>query len=154
MGAALPVLAIAAQAGGQLYQGFEQAGQERAAARVDKENARRAVLAGEQDVYNVRRQERRQAGDALTEMAGSGAMAGTGSAADVIAESARQAELDIARRRDQARGEQANYLASAKAHRSAATGAIISGVFNAVSTALGGASNQRNQGRMAAIAGG
>lgn len=148
MGSLLPVAAMALQSGGQLFGGFSAAGQERAAARIDTENARLSLLGGEQDVYNIRRAERRQAGDALTEMAGSGVLTGTGSAADVIAASAQQAEMDIAARRTQAMGERRNYLASAAAHRNAAGAAIIGGVFGAVSSVISGANDMRNQGRM------
>ena len=147
-GGALPIISMALQAGGQAYGGAVQAGQERQAAAIDAENARLSLLAGEQDVLNLRRAERRAAGDALTEMAASGSPVGTGSAADVIAASAAQAELDIAARRRQAMGEQANYLASAAARRSAAKGAMIGGLFSAVSTAVAGAANIRNQKRL------
>jgi hypothetical protein len=144
----LPIAAIAMQAGGQLFQGFSAAGQARNAARIDDENARLALLGGEQDVYAIRRAERRAAGDALTEMAGSGVLTGTGSAADVIAASAAAAELDIAARRTQAMGEERNFKASAAAQRSAAKGAVIGGVFGAVSTALSGAAGMKNQSKL------
>lgn len=145
MTAILPIAAVALQAGGTMFQAFSQQNQEKAAARTDEENARLALLAGEQDNWNILRAERRQAGDALTEMAGSGFAIGTGSAADIIAASAAQAELDIAARRQQARGEQANYLASANAHRAAGKAAVIGGIFSAASSVIGAASNMRNQ---------
>lgn len=145
MTAILPIAAVALQAGGTMFQAFSAQNQEKAAAKVDEENARLALLAGEQDNWNILRAERRAAGDAIVEMAGSGVSLGTGSAADVIAASAAQAELDIAARRQQARGEQANYLASANAHRAAGKAAVIGGLFNAASSVIAGASNMKNQ---------
>lgn len=145
MAAVLPFAAVALQAGGAIYQGIAGNNAEKAQARIDEENARLSLLSGEQDAYNILRAERRQAGDALTEMAGSGFSVGTGSAKDVIAASAAQAELEIANRRRQAQGEEANYLASAKAHRSAGKAALIGGLFSAASSVISGASNMKNQ---------
>lgn len=145
MTAFLPIAAIALQAGGQIYGGMAARSQASAQARADEENARLALLAGEQDNWNILRAERRAAGDAMTEMAGSGIAVGTGSAADVIAASAAQAELEIANRRAQARAEEANYMASAAANRSAGKAALIGGLFGAASSVIGGAAAMRNQ---------
>lgn len=145
MGSILPAAALAMQTVGGLTQSIGASRSENAAAAIDAENARLSLLAGEQDVGAIRRAERRAAGDALTEMAGSGIAVGTGSAADVIAASAKQAELDIAARRTQAMGEQRNYLMSADQHRVAARNAIISGAFNAISGVLAGANDMRNR---------
>lgn len=144
MGAALPFVAIAAQAIGPIVQGIGKNKEARAAARVDDENGRLSLLSGEQDVSQIMRDERMMAGDALADMGGSGLAVGVGSAADILAESARQRDRDISVRRKQAEGENSNYQQAAKDKRAAGRNALINGVFSAASSALGGANANRN----------
>lgn len=145
MGAALPVAAVAMMALGPVVEGIGANKEARAAARADEENARLAVLSGEQDVGQIMRDERDQAGEALAMMAGSGLMVGTGSARDVIEESARQRDRDIRIRRRQAQGERRNYQQAAADKRAAGRNALIAGAFGGVANALAGANAQRNQ---------
>lgn len=150
MGAALPIGAIAAQALGSVVKGIGENKEARAAARTDDENGRLSLLSGEQDVSQIMRDERMMAGDALADMGGSGLAVGVGSAADILAESARQRDRDIGIRRKQAEGENSNYMQAAKDKRAAGRNALINGVFGAASSALAGANANRN----ARIAGG
>lgn len=145
MGAALPFAAVAMQAAAPMVAAIGENKELRTAARVDEENARLSLLAGEQEVGQTLRDERQLAGDALSAMAGSGVMIGSGSPADIIMESARQREREIIARRGQARGEQRNYLQASKDKRAAGRNALIQGAFAAVSTALNGADSIRQR---------
>ena len=152
MGAALPLIAVGAQVAGKVVGGIGQRAELRAAAKVDDANAQLALASGEDDVLQIRRDERAQAGDALAMLAGSGGLIGQGSAADIIADSAYQRELDILNVRKKAYGEFRNNRQAAKDKRKAGRNALIGGVFGAVSTALSGAADMR-AGRLAAAQG-
>ena len=147
MGAALPIVAIGMQVAGTVADGIGANSEARAAARVDDENARLSILAGERDVEQVLRDERMIAGDALARMGGSGVMIGGGSVATLLMDSERQAARDVATRRDQARSERDNYLQAAKDKRRAGKQALIGSLFSGVGQALGGAASLKQQGR-------
>ena len=141
MAAALPFAALAMQVGGTLIGASEEAGALRRGRDADYENARRSVLQGEYEAMDVRRDERAAAGDLIAGQAGGGFAMGSGSAADLIAQSAYHRELDILNIRRSATG-QANELISAGNEKGkAARGAMIAGLFGAASQALGGISN-------------
>jgi hypothetical protein len=149
MGAALPIAALAVTAGGQLFQGFSERKAENRAAAQDDENARLSLKAGEQDAMDVLRQGLSETDAAAATMAGSG-LAWGGSIAAVLADSAHQVEMDIQRVREKAVGEANNYTAQAREHRRAGKAALLGGMFNALSTAIGGAADIRNANRLAA----
>lgn len=137
MGAAGPAMAAMQVVGGiigrdQAYRG----------SRVDEENARLSLLDGEREALDVRKDARQQTGAALTGMAGSGLLL-SGSATDLLAESEYQAELDVLNTRRQAYGQARNYKQQAKDRRQAGDNALIGGIFSAVGTVLGDASQKR-----------
>jgi hypothetical protein len=139
----LPLAAMALDIGGGLAQGAGAKAEAEAAARVDEENARRSLLAGERDVEAIMREERMVAGEAIAGMAGSGLALGSGSAADIITASALNRERDITARRTQARYDQANNLQAAEDKRAAGRAAMTQSIFGAVSGALTGAADIR-----------
>lgn len=143
MAAAAPV-ALAMAAAGALVGGIEQNRAARAGARADTENARRTVLLGEQEALQTSIDQRRSAGDMLTQMAGSGFEMGQGSFGDLLRESAYQQELEILNIRTTRAQEADGLLAQAAERRKAGRAALIGGMFGAVSTALQGASQIRS----------
>lgn len=148
MSAALPVAAIAMSAIAPVVEGIGANAEARAAARADEENGRLSRLSGEYDVAAIMREERDAAGEAIA--LGGGALLQTGSFADVIAESARQRDRDIAIRRKQAEYEDRNYRQAADDKRAAGRNAIIAGVFSGAANAVAGANANRNAGKVAA----
>jgi hypothetical protein len=162
MAAAAPI-ALGLQVAGKITEGIEANRAARAQARVDDENARLSILEGEQLAQRTREDERMQAGAMLAAMAGSGVQLGSGSAADVLAESAYQRELEVLNLRTRATHQARNLHQSAEDRRAAGRAAIIQGVFGAGATALQGisdlrerrtASNQRAQERRVVLGGG
>ncbi len=134
----LAIAAVALTAMSSVMQGVGANSEARARARADEENARLSLLSGERDSEDIMRDERQMAGDALAAMAGGGLAIGTGSAATVLEESARQRERAIRTRREQARRENANYRQSAKDERSAGRNALIAGVIGGAAQAVSG----------------
>lgn len=151
MGAALPIAALAITAGGQLYGGIQENKAQRRAARDDEENARLSLKSGEQEAMDVLREALFQQGDAAATLASNGLVFG-GSVSTVLADSSRAAEMDIERIREQARGEARNYYTQASERRRAGKSALIGGMFSAVATAVGGATQMRQQRQMETIA--
>lgn len=122
------------------------------ASRVDEENARLAILAGEQETEAIRREQRFAIGESIARAGGSG-LRFSGSFTDIVEDSAYQAELDVLRNRQKAYGEARNHKARGAERRRAGKAAFVAGVFNAVSTALGAAGDAR-AGRIASAGGG
>ncbi|TDN82971.1 hypothetical protein [Stakelama pacifica] len=145
MGAALPVIAIAAQAAGTIYSGIEANNGARAAAAVDQENARRTILSGEYDALQTRKDERRLSGDLIASMGAAGVDIGSGSSADIIRQNAVQRELEILNIRSRATNEANNLYQAAADKKKAGRSALIQSMFGAVSGALAGASDMRAQ---------
>lgn len=143
MAAAAPI-ALAVTAASQLAGGVMARNQAYKQSRVQDENARLTILAGEQDADAIRREERFKAGELIAGFGGSGLLA-DGSAGDLLADSAYQAELDVLRTRQKAFGEARNYQAQAKDTRRAGRSALIGGLFSAVSTAVSAAGDMRRQ---------
>ena len=115
MAAAAP-LALAVTAATQVAGGVKARNSAYKASRVDDENARLSILAGEQDAEAIRREERFRAGELIAGFGGSGLLA-DGSAGDLLADSAYQGELDVLRARQRAFGEARNNLTQAKDKR-------------------------------------
>lgn len=142
--------ALAMAAVGQVVGGIEANRGARAQARVDEENARLSLLEGEQAALQTRKDERMQAGAMLAAMAGDGVQLGSGSAADVLAESAYQRELEVLNLRTRSTRQANGLLQSADDRRAAGRGALIGGLFGAAATALQGVSDIRAQRTMTA----
>jgi len=153
MAQALPIAALVLSTAGPVVEGIGARKEYRAAARVDEENARLSVLAGEQEVADLMREERAVAGDAVADMASSGLLIGGGSAQALLRESSRQLNRAVVTRREQAASEQANYLQAAKDKRRAGRNALISGIFSAASNAIAGASGMNAQAGVSAARG-
>ena len=146
----LAIAAVALTAMSSVMQGVGANSEARARARADEENARLSLLSGERDAEDIMRDERQMAGDALAAMAGGGLAIGTGSAATVLEESARQRERAIRTRREQAQREDANYRQSAKDERSAGRNALIAGVIGGAAQAISGIDQDRQSARVRA----
>ena len=137
---AAPAL-LALQVAGPVIKGLSDRGAHRRDARIQEENARRDVLQGEREALNVYREERQQIGSAIA-----GASGGIGGSIGLIVqESARQAELEVERVRETAFRQAQNNKERARASRSAGTQALVGGLFNAVTSALGASSTLRTQ---------
>lgn len=143
MAAALPIISIAMSVAGPILGGIEKNNAAKAGAKIDEENARLGLLSGEQQALQTRRDERMQAGDMIASQAGSGIELGSGSAADVIAQSAYQRELEILNIRTGATRQANNLYQAAADKRAAGKAAIINGIFGAASKAISGASSLR-----------
>lgn len=150
----LAVTATVVTMAGQGFSAMQQASQHRYQARVAERNVQLANEAGQQEQENTRqaalahyRQVAQLKGQQRAAMAANGIDINFGSAADV------QGDTDMLAREDAQRiytqGERAvrgrdfeasNFGGEAKAQRSAATGALISGAFDMAGTALGTAS--------------
>lgn len=116
-----------------------------AQAAIAEENARRSVLAGEQQVSQINRDARMAMGEQIADQAASGFVPGAGSAADLITASSLNAARDVAAIRTKAQGQAQNYQMEADAKRASARASIINGLFGAVSNALVSTNQDRNQ---------
>lgn len=142
------VAMAAVQAVGGIVQGIEANNAARAGARVDEENARLALLEGEQQALATRRDERRQAGDMLAALGGTGIQVGSGSAADVLAESAFQRETEIFNLRTRAAREAQGLNQAAADKRRAGRAAIVKSVFGVGVQALSAVSDAKRRNTM------
>lgn len=149
--AALPIAAMALTAGSQVLGGVQKADGLRAEAKADAENGRLSLKSGEQEAMDTLREARFQQGSAAAAMGSSGLAFG-GSVSTVLADSANNAELDIARIRERAVGEANNYYANAVQKRKEAKGAIASGIFNAVASTVSSAASMQSKGQLGAQA--
>lgn len=145
MAAALPFIALAVTAGGQVMQGVEAKNGAYAQAKVDDENARLSILGGEQDAWSSRLEERRATGEMIAGQGGSGVEMGSGTAGDLVAENAYQRELEILGIRTKAVRQANNYIQAGNDKRKAGRSAMTQALFGAVAGALQGASNIRAQ---------
>ncbi len=143
----LEPIALAMMVAGQVMGGIEANRGARAQAAADEENARRGILAGEQEGLQVMREERRMTGDMIASMAGSGVGMGSGTASDLIEENAYQRELEIYGIRTRAAGEADALYQQAQDKRAAGKAALIGSIFSAGATAIKGASDMRERGR-------
>lgn len=148
--AALPFISMGLQAASSLAGGIGANAEARAGARVDTENARLSILAGEQSAAEVMRQERLAAGEAIVGMADAGGAIGFGSAGDILAESLANRDRDIAALRAKAAGEARNHLQAAADKRAAGRAALFGGAFNSVASALSNYAAMQGQGRIGA----
>lgn len=139
------------QIAGALQGGMSDNSAARAEARGHDENARLTLLAGEQQATVTRHDERDAAGALIADMAGSGIAMGSGTALDLIRESALQREIEIGNIRAQAQGEARNHLQAGADARYAGKQALIGGIFNAAGAAVGYAASSSGQQRIAAI---
>lgn len=147
--AALAPAALAVAAVGSVVKGVSEREAGYAQARAEEENARLAILSGEQDAFALLREERFQVGADLAAQGGSGLLSG-GSIATLIEQSAFERELEIANIRMRSFREAENSQTRAQQARKAGDNAFVGGLFNAVSGALDGAATIRHQRRVEA----
>lgn len=152
MAAAAPI-ALALSVAGNVMGGMEANNAARANAAVSEENARLTLLAGEQEAMQTRREERRMAGAMIAAMGGGGAEMGTGTAYDLVMESANQREMEIYGLRTKAAGEARNLMQKAADQRRAGRAALVGSLFSAASSAIGGIGDMRRQAKLDAQAG-
>ena len=142
MAAAAPI-ALAMSVIGGVVDGAESNRAARSSARVDEENARRTLLLGEQESMQTRRDERRMSGDLIAALGGAGIQLGTGSAADILADSAYQREVEIYNIRSTRAQEAQNLNQRAVESRKAGRAALVSSIFGGVGKALAGVEDIR-----------
>lgn len=140
MAMALPIAAAGLSMAGGLMEAKGQADGLKASAKADEENARLEALSGEIDVAEIHRDARAAAGEAIAAQAANGAGIGTGSARDLLEQSAIDAEYDVLARRYNASSQAQQLYAQAKSKRKAARGVMFAGVLRAGATALTAAS--------------
>lgn len=144
MGVVAP-LAIAMQAGSQIFGGIQQSKALKAEARALEENARRTEGDGARSALETYRASRMQLGEDMAAAGASGGVFGGSSAADVIAASAIEREMEIMNIHYQANSEATALRKDAKQRRKAAKGAIIGSILGAAANALSNASALRQQ---------
>lgn len=135
-----------------LLGGFEERRQLNAQAAVSDENGRLSELAGEQQIQQTRRDERALAGEAIAAMAESGFALGTGTALDLIQQSALQREIEIGNVRAQAQGEAYNHRMAAYDARKAGKAAMLKGFIGSGAAAADFASSTSANRRLGGVA--
>lgn len=117
-------------------QGFADGSALSANADVADENARLALLDGELQAAQSYRDERQVSGEAIAAMASSGAVVGTGTAADIIRQNAIEAEIEVGNLRYRARAESRDLRQQALDLRRSAKAARVNGVMAGLSSGL------------------
>lgn len=149
----LTIAATAAATIGTGYSALQSAAQSRYQGQVADQNAKLANEAARREEENTRdaalqhyRKVGALKGQQRVAMAAGGLDVNFGNAADLTADTDMLANEDVRRIYDQGAEnvlgrniESSNYRSQAKASRQAATGALVKGVFDVGSTALGGA---------------
>jgi uncharacterized protein HemX len=95
MAAAAPIIALGLSVGGQIFGGIQANNAAREAAKVDQRNAQKTLLEGEEQGLQTRKDERMQAGEMIAALGGAGTQLGTGTASDLISQSAYDREVEI-----------------------------------------------------------
>lgn len=136
--------ATAVKTVGNIMQGEAQAGSAKFNARVAQQNA---VIAQQQGAAAEAAQQRdaaRQIGTMIANYGSSGVQLDSGSPLDVLADSARMAELDRLTIQYNTRLKAAGYQVEAQLQQNQATSARTSALFNAAGSAMGGYSTYSN----------
>jgi hypothetical protein len=145
MAAAAPIIALGLSVGGQIFGGIQANNAAREAAKVDQRNAQKTLLEGEEQGLQTRKDERMQAGEMIAALGGAGTQLGTGTASDLISQSAYDREVEILNIRTRAAQQANNLFQSAKDKQAAGRNQLIQSLFGAVSSAIGGVSNIKGQ---------
>jgi hypothetical protein len=128
-----------------MFDATTEASSYRAAARVDKENARLAELDAAYKQEDIRRRGRAVQGEAISALAEGGNAIGEGSAGDLIYQNALEIEYAALGARYQGRLEAHGYRVRAAQEKTAAKSALIGGLLRAGAAAITGMSTARNQ---------
>lgn len=142
---AIAPIAIAMQAGSQIYGGIQQSKALKGEARALEENARRTEGDAARSGIEAYRASRMAMGEDMAAAGASGGVYGGSSAADVIAASAIEREMEVMNIHYQANSEAMALRKDAKQRRKAAKGAIIGSILGAAANALSSASGLRQQ---------
>ncbi len=143
----LPAAAMALQAVGQVYGAVEENKALRRVATAEDENARLTELQGALDATGGLRESRQAMGADLAAMGSGGAALG-GSITDMIVAQSIEAQMSALNTRFAAAGEAKQARQRASDARRAGKAALIKGVLGAAGTALQGASDIRQSGRL------
>lgn len=136
------------QIAGALVGGLMGRSSKNAEARADDENGRLSLLQGEQEITNTRHDERQVAGEDIAAVAESGMVVGTGTAADLIQQSALEREIEIGNIRAQATGKAQQYYTAGATARAEGNAALIGGILQAGAAGLQFAAGQHTQGKL------
>lgn len=136
--AALPLMAIAVQAGSSIFEGVSESKQLTASAKVDRENARLTELQGAFETEDIRRRARAVQGEALVAVTGMGNAADSQSAQDLIFQNQLEAEYAVLSTRYSAQTEAHGLRVQAAQKKRAARNAVIGGVMRAGAAAITG----------------
>ncbi|ARS27612.1 hypothetical protein [Sphingomonas sp. KC8] len=140
---------MALQAAGPIMQGQADYKAGMANARAADANAQQAEVSGVMEEAEIRRRSRMAQGDAISEMGAGGIQLGTGTALEVLRESAINAEFDVLASRYTSSSQARAYRADASASRSAAKSARIGGFLRAGAAVLSGSSAMGNASKLA-----
>lgn len=135
---ALPFIAIAATAGGQIFKGIAANKAGKFNQKVDEANAIDALREGSAQVQRIRDASRLQLGQQIGAQAESGFEIGTGTAIDSLLESQTNAELDAMDAQRQARSRYNAFMLQGQQARSEGKNALISGLIGAAGSVASG----------------
>lgn len=138
---ALPLIAIAATAGGKMFQGIAANKAGKFNEKVDEANAINALREGTAQVQRIRDASRIALGQQVGAQAESGFEVGTGTAIDSLVESQTNAELDAMDAMRQARSRYNASMLEGQQARREGKNALISGLFGAAASVVGGVSD-------------
>lgn len=135
---ALPLIAVAAQAGGSLFKGIAANNAGKFNQKVDQVNATNALREGAAQVQRIRDAGRIALGRQIGAQAESGFEIGTGSALDNLMESQTNAELDAMDAMRQARSQYDAYIMKGQQARREGRNALFSGLIGAAGAVASG----------------
>ena len=138
---ALPLIAIAATAGGKIYSGIQANKAGKFNQKVDQANALDAIGQGNEQATRIRDQARVRIGQQIGAQGESGFEVGTGSALDNLVESQTNSELDAMDAMYQARSRYNSYMLQGQAARAEGHAALVSGLIGAAASVAGGLSD-------------
>lgn len=140
-------LGLGLTVGSQIAGGFAENSQARGEAAVLDENARRAEMDAALKGEAIRRSGRATQGEAIAALAANGVGLGTGSALDLLRQSAIEEEYDWLNTQYQGASEAASLRTTATQRRAGGKNAIIGGFLRAGAAALTGMDDLKNRGR-------
>jgi hypothetical protein len=138
---ALPLIAIAAAAGGQIFKGIAANNAGKFNQSVDQANAVDALREGTEQTQRIRDAGRINLGRQFGAQAESGFEVGTGTAIDSLLESQTNSELDAMDTMRQARSRYNAYMLQGQQARSEGHNALIGGLIGAAGSVASGLNN-------------
>lgn len=148
MAAAVPFLALGLSAATSVFEGFSESQGLKAQAGILDSNAKAAQLDGAYSREDIRRRGRAVQGEAIAASADLAGSVGGGSIQDLLFQNALETEYAAQSATYQADRQAAGLRSEAAAKRKAAKNAMIGGFLRAGASALTGAANISNQGKV------